>query len=302
MLSPPCLPLLLRPSADGAGARRIAAEVLGWPALGGGTYDAGNAVVGLGAEAEDRIDPHPPPPLNPACELEVVPADFDLALRRLAAALGREWEALAGSVAADARGRFLSFHDAAGSLVTLMQPTWRAWTGRSGRRLGQLLRGAGGGDGPEGEAGWAARGSVAVGVTLHVSSLPRALALYRDALGLEPLRVTPREARLDAGPLILTLRAERRVGMVADAARRGALRDRLVFRVGDVGDEAAELASRGIALDRRGDAGRLADPDGHRLEFREAAADAGRGHAPVLERIAARRAAGSATRHAVEAP
>jgi catechol 2,3-dioxygenase-like lactoylglutathione lyase family enzyme len=301
MLSPPSLVLLLLPSAGEVAAHRLAAEVLGWPALGGGWYDAGNAVVVFGAEAEDRVALHPPPPLNPACELEVVPTDFDRTLRALAGLLGRREEELAGSARADARGRWLSFHDGAGSLVTLMQPTWRARAGRAGRRLGQVLR-AGEGAGRGGEEKWAPRGSIAVGVTVHVSSLPRALALYRDALGLPLLRLTPREARLDAGPLILSLRAERRVGMVADAARRGALRGRLAFRVGDLEETAAELAARGVALGRREGAGSLADPDGHRLEFREAAADAGRGHHPALVRIAARRAAGSETRHAVEAP
>src|SRR5206468_2517814 len=83
--------------------------------LGGGMYDAGNAVVGFGAGAEDGMDPHPPNALHPACELEVVPADFDRALLRLCDGLGRRWSDVAGSVVTDARGRFLSFHDPAGS-------------------------------------------------------------------------------------------------------------------------------------------------------------------------------------------
>lgn len=290
---------VLRPAANADSADRIAGWVLGWPALGGGRYHAGNAVVGFAAE-RDGAGPRPPP--NPACELEVVPADFDGTLRRLCAALERRWDEVAGSVVTDARGRFLSFHDAAGCLYTLMQPTWRARAGRSGRRLGQLLRpveDAAAAPWRGGEADVPADGSVAVGVTLHVSSLPRALALYRDALGLPPLRVTPREARLDAGALILTLAAERRVGMVAGAARHGALRDRLVFSVTGAGPLRAALGAAGAAAE--GGAW-LRDPDGHRLEVREAAVAPVHAPAPGPERIAAPRAASPETCTAVEAP
>ncbi len=290
--------MLFRRAADPGAAGRLAAEVLGWPALGGGLYDAGGAVVGFtpaGADAGAG--------LNPAWELEVVPADWDDAVLRLCAALGTTVEALAGSVAYDAVGRSLAFHDAAGNLTVLAQPTWRARVGRAGRKLGGLmaLREAEGG------------ASAVVGATLHVASLPRSLRFYRDRLGLTPLRVTPREARFDAGPLILTLRAERRVGMVADAARRGALRDTLVFRVAELERESGELRARGVevAAPREGGAcaertAGFADPDGHRLVLWEppnpALPGPPRSYASVLERIAARAAASHESRFALEAP
>lgn len=251
MLSPAHVSRLLRPSPGTEWARRLAVDVLGWTPLGGGRYGAGGVVVGYGPEGEE--DGGGTAGMDPAWELEVAPADFEGALRRLCPLLGRTREALAGSVAWDARGASLSFHDPAGALTTLLQPTWRARVGRTGRALGRLL--AAGAD----EAG----GSPVVGVTLHVSSLPRALALYRDALGLAILRATPREARFDVGPLVLTVRAERRVGMVAGAALRGAV----VFRAEDVGEAAAALAARGIEC--RGHPGNgtawFRDPDGHRL-------------------------------------
>ncbi|MET0399384.1 MAG: VOC family protein [Longimicrobiaceae bacterium] len=298
MLSPACVPMLFRGAADPGAAGRLAAEVLGWPALGGALYDAGNAVVGFtpaGADAGTDLDP--------AWELEVVPADWDDAVLRLAAALGRTVEEMAGSVAYDAVGRSLAFHDAAGNLTVLAQPTWRARVGRAGRKLGGLMA-------VREEEGGA---SAVVGATLHVSSLPRSLRFYRDRLGMAPLRVTPREARFDAGPLILTLRAERRVGMVADAARRGALRDTLVFRVDELEAEVAALAARGVEIPppRGGGAcaertAGFADPDGHRLVLWEppdpALPGPPRSYASVLERIAARAAASHESRFALEAP
>ena len=289
--------MLFRRAADPAAADRLAGEVLGWPALGGGLYDAGNAVVGLTARGAG-----PDAGLCPAWELEVVPADWEEAVLRLCALLGRDREELEGSVAYDAGGRSLAFHDAAGGLTVLSQPTWRARVGRTGRKLGRLLALR------EEEGG----GSAAVGVTLHVSSLPRSLRFYRDLLGLPPLRVTPREARFDAGPLILTLRAERRVGMVADAARRGALRDAVVFRVEELAAETAALEARGVEIPPPGEGGGcaertagFADPDGHRLVLWEPPDPALPGpppsYASALERIVARGASSHDTRFALEA-
>ena len=221
----------------------------------------------------------------------MAPGDFDGTLRRPCDLPGRTWEDVPGSVARDGRGRPVSFHDAAGGPTTLLRPTRRARAGRSGRKPGRLPH-DGAGDGERG-------GSVVVGVTLPVSSLPRAPGVHRDAPGLAP----PREARFDAGPRILTVRAERRVGRVADAARRGALRDTTVFRVGGLEAETTRRAARGVEVRAGAAGGRTAsrsDPDGHRLLLRQAAADAGRSHTPSLERIAARGAASHETRFALE--
>lgn len=254
MLTPPRVAEVLRPSPGAAWARRLAAGVLGWTPLGGERYRAGEVVVGFGAAWEEEDGGGGARGLDPGWELEVVPADFEGALRGLCGLLGRTRAELEGSVAWDARGASLRFHDPAGGLTTLLQPTWRARAGRAGRALGRLL-----GDGGAGAA--------VVGVTLHVASLPRALGVYRDALGLPPLRATPREACLDAGPLLLTLRAERRVGMVADAARRGARGGALLLRADDAAGAAAALAARGIACRPGPGDGtlRVRDPDGHRL-------------------------------------
>lgn len=289
MLSPARVVQVVRPAADANWAHGLAG-VLGWTPLGGGRYGAGEVTVAF--REEGSADSTGEAGLDPACELEVAPADFDGTLRRLCDLLGRTREDVAGSVAWDARGASFSFYDPAGNLTTLLQPTWRARTGRTGRTLGRLL-----GAGTEGGAGG---GAPVVGVTLHVSSLPRALRLYRVALELPPLRVTPREARFDAGPVILSLRAERQVGMVADAARRGALRGTTVFRVRDLDEEAAALSARGIGC-RAGEDGTawFRDPDGHRLLL--AAGNADGSPPPARARSGARGAAIHESRLALEA-
>lgn len=243
---------VLRPSPGAAWARGLA-DVLGWSPRGGDRYETGSAAVELGAAWEEEEDGGGGARgLDPTWELEVAPADWEGALRGLCGLLGRTRAELEGSVAWDARGASLRFHDPAGALTTLLQPTWRARTGRTGRAFSRLL---GGGD-----------GSPVVGVTLHVASLPRAQRLYRDALGLAPLRATPREARFDAGPLILTLRVERRVGMVAHAVRRGAWGGALVVHAGPVDEAAAALAARGFGCwQGPGGTARVRDRDGHRL-------------------------------------
>ncbi|HEX6036384.1 hypothetical protein [Longimicrobium sp.] len=249
---------LLRPHPGAAWARTLA-EVLGWTALGGDRYAAGGVAVEFGAAWEEEDGGGGARGLDPTWELEAAPADWESALRGLCGLLGRTRAELEGSVAWDARGASLRFHDPAGGLTTLLHPTWRARAGRTGRALGRLLDGG---------------GSPVVGVTLHVASLPRAQRLYRDALGLAPLRATPREARLDAGPLLLALRAERRVGMVADAARRGARGGALVVHAGGVPAAAAALEAQGFGCRRHPDGtARVRDADGHRLVLAPADAE-----------------------------
>jgi catechol 2,3-dioxygenase-like lactoylglutathione lyase family enzyme len=296
----PVVPMLFRRAAGPASARAFAAGAMGWPEIGGDgdLYDAGNAMVGFGFQASEmspgvcsRENLRPVETgLNPASELRVAAADFEGAARRVAEALEWPRAALTGAVRHDREGASLSFYDATGNLTTLLGARWRAHTGRSGRRLGALL--------PDDGAPPAV-----VGMTLHVAELGRSLRFYREVLGLPALRVTPREARLEAGPLILTLAAEREVGTVADARRRGALRDSVILLVEALDAGVDALAGRGVEFPLGVEECRAArrkafffDPDGHRLVLWEPPRAAPPGtpaaeYLPTLERILARHAA-----------
>jgi predicted enzyme related to lactoylglutathione lyase len=292
VLSRPIVPMLFRRAAGAGSARAFADGAMGWPEMeGGGLYDAGNALVGFGVQAAEmgpevcsRENLRPVAAgLNPASELRVAAADFEGAARRVGAALGVPWEVLAGAVRHDRGGRSLSFYDATGNLTTLFRPR----EGRSARGPGALPGG----------------GPAVVGIALQVSDLARSLRFYRGVLRLPALRVTPRRALLDAGPIVLTLVAEREVGTLDDARRRGALRDSVVLRVHDLEREAAALAARGVELPLGVEECRAAggkafffDPDGHRLVLwtppsAAAPGTPAAGYLPALERITARHAA-----------
>jgi catechol 2,3-dioxygenase-like lactoylglutathione lyase family enzyme len=295
------VPMVFRRVAGLDAARGLAAGVLGWPELGDGLYDAGAAIVGFGVQAAEmspevcsRENLRPVHPgANPAQELRVAADDFDAVARRAAAALGMSFARLAGAVRHDREGCSLSLYDATGNLTTLVRPLWRARAGRSGRRLAAILDSAPG----------AAERAVLVGIRLRVADVERSLAFYRDLLGLPALRVTPREARLDAGPLLLTLEAEREVGAVADARRRGVLRDAVILRARGLAGEVDRLSAAGVEFPLGVEECRAArakaffhDPDGHRLVLWEPPRHAAPGtpaaaYLPVLERIEARAAA-----------
>jgi catechol 2,3-dioxygenase-like lactoylglutathione lyase family enzyme len=303
MLSGAFVPMLFRRVEGAEPARAFAARVLGWPELGDGVYDAGNALVGFGVQATEmgpgvcsRENLRPVATgLNPASELRVAAADFDGAVRRVAGALGVPWETLSASVRHDREGCSLSFHDATGNLTTLLRPLRRPRAARPGGPL------------PDADV------PAVVEVALQVADLARSLRFYCEVLGVPALRLTPRQACLDAGPLVLALVAEEEPGTVADLRRRGALRDSVIFRVAGLQAEVDALAARGVAfplgVEECSTARRKAfffDPDGHRLVLWEPPRAAGPGtpaaaYLPVLERIEARHAANAPFTPALEA-
>jgi catechol 2,3-dioxygenase-like lactoylglutathione lyase family enzyme len=278
-LSRVCAPMIYRRAIDLESSRAYAVDVLAWPAVGdpGPLHDGGGAVIGFGFQATkmtneicSRENLRPVEAvINPASEIEVVPADFDDVARRVVELVGPEDRLVDGGSPGAGWGSRLQFFDATGNLTTLVSPPDGSATDAVGERLGEIvaLRGIG----PT-ASGHATHLATVVGMTHVVASLGRSLAFYRDALGLKVLRSSRQEVKFDLGNLILTVRSEPQLGLVAAVRKRMAFRDSLIFLVPDLDLQMQRLRSRGInfprGVERSSTAGRMAfffDPDGHRL-------------------------------------
>jgi len=117
-------------------------------------------------------------------------------------------------------------------------------------------------------------GTVMIGVT----DLTRALAFYRDALGLPVQFASGEFAFLDGGGVTLVLRH------VAELPSPAEGRTELVFHVADIDEATTTLRARGVAFRREprivtGDqlAADFRDPDGHVLSIFGPRAGAPRG-------------------------
>jgi len=288
----------------------FATEIMDWPQIGGDVpgilsclYDADTVMLGFGCQAEGmtpevcsrenlrRVEEA----MNPASELEVVPSDFDGAVGNVCRAFGLQWDNVVGSILRNQESRRLSFFDPTGNLTTLVQPNEEALAGQVGRELGDQLARRGiaqsGNRHPDHPA-------IIVGVTHIVSDFQRSLRFYRSIVGLRPLRLTTREAKFDVGPLILTVRQESEVGLVAAVRRQNAFRDSLIFLVEDMASEVRSLQTQGIDFPQgiecsstAGQMGFFFDPDGHRLILWQPpdgpTSDMPVNYFPVLERILA---------------
>jgi catechol 2,3-dioxygenase-like lactoylglutathione lyase family enzyme len=310
MLKEPCAAMLWRRVAHPQTINHYAAEIMGWPQVGGDVpgilscvYDGGNVMLGFGCQAEEmtpevcsqenlrRVEAA----INPASEFEVVPSDFDGVVQNVCRVFDLQWEKVAGSILRNREGRRLSFFDSTGNLTTLAQPNEKALAGPIGQKLGALLARRGLAPSSNGHPDYPA---TLVGVAHVVSNLQRSLRFYRDILGLEPLRLTTREARFDIGPLILTVRQELEVGLMAAVRRQNAFRDSLIFLVEDLASEVRSLKTRGVdfpaGIECSSTANQMAycfDPDGHKLILWQSpdgpAPDMPVDYFPVLERILA---------------
>jgi lactoylglutathione lyase len=310
MLTEPCAAMLWRRVAHPQTIKLFATEIMDWPQIGGDVpgilsclYDTGIVMLGFGCQAEgmtpevcsrenlQRVEEA----INPASELEVVVSDFDRAVWNVCRAFGLQSDNVVGSILRNREGRKLSFFDPTGNLTTLVQPNEEALAGQIGQKLSNLL--ARRGIAPPGN-GHPDHSATIVGVTHIVSDFQRSLRFYRGILGLRPLLLTSREAKFDVGPLILTVRKESEVGLVAAVRRRNAFRDSLIFLVEDVASEVRSLQTQGIDFPRgiecsstAGQMGFFVDPDGHRLILWQSpdgpASDMPVNYFPVLERILA---------------
>lgn len=266
---------------------RSVADTIGWPIIGEDTgdiviCDAGSVMVGFGFKVPEehlatgqccsrRFAADVPTDVNPATEMVLVPTDFDDAVPRAAQQQNRAVDDVARSISTARGGQpQLSFFDVNGNLTTLTRPTEDTLNGDDvGSRLRSLLEargldvaGAGNPDNP----------APLIGVTLLVEDIPPSLRFYRDVLGLTPLREEERNVWFDAGPIILRIQDEVRVGLVKSHRERGLLTDQLIFYVPDIQAEFDNLTARGVffpeGIEDSVSSGRVAyfhDPDGHDL-------------------------------------
>lgn len=121
-----------------------------------------------------------------------------------------------------------------------------------------------------------------VETALYVDDMARAVAFYRDVLGLEPLSTGERLSAFDAGGatvLLLFLRGATREGLrwpggfIPPHDGAGPLHVAFAVAAEDLAGWESALAERGVAIesriawDRGGHSLYLRDPDGHSVEL-----------------------------------
>jgi catechol 2,3-dioxygenase-like lactoylglutathione lyase family enzyme len=121
-----------------------------------------------------------------------------------------------------------------------------------------------------------------VETALYVDDLDRAVAFYRDVLGLRPMGTGPRLVPIDAGAgtvLLLFRRGATAAGLEFPGGRipphdgAGPIHVALGVDADAIDDWERWLASRGVAVESRVDWSRggrslyLRDPDGHSVEL-----------------------------------
>ena len=247
-------------------------------------YDAGGALVGYSVHEVSSSGDPPTEPLcseqglaayglqhNPASSLVFAPSDYTGAVRKLYTTRGM----VTPSVRND-YGERLSFLDEDGNYSSFYRPSNLAMEGRAGAKLSSLLRRRWS-ESVVADAGLNDKSRAAapvpnpiIGVELLVSDLAKSKDFYAGVLGLEVLESNAGEVRFDAGPLILTLRAEPSNMLVQFLRRTGRLLgDWFVFHVNDIKGTTDALVNKGIkfpsGIERSviGDVAYFNDPDGY---------------------------------------
>jgi hypothetical protein len=154
MLTKP-LAVMVNRGGESLHTDRIAASTIGWPTIGEDPEDivicdAGSAMVGFGFKVKDehlltrqccsqKFVEDVDIVINPASEMEVVPARFNDSIVRAAGVHGLAGPAVTRAVTRSREGEKLSFYDVNGNLVTLTQEPVRVQAGAAAARRRTLL-------------------------------------------------------------------------------------------------------------------------------------------------------------------